>query len=623
MLSCCKNKPQPPKSILKQTQEEKDEAKRLQTKEEFKRIVSKKMHPFSLERVTSLIQTLKTAEYEEKHDLPKYIRIGYVHKEVNDFFSNSNNVFSQRISRRLSNDFRKNFSLMAQRGGTQKRTRHGGSSGQRTSIFSRISQSLMVNTLFNGEVTARRLILVCARLSQIMYWPDNESIKNTAIKLMLDKDIGLHDRYFKSKKPDPGMNPGPNCPHFYMYDEENMTKENLKTLKSEHRKKDLKYIIIVSKSGYMFVVYRGTTTIKNWIRNLTTHFQISNYLKEDPDDLHDGFESDPEREDDPIFVKKLTKLKTTGGQKLASMKGHQIMSKTSKSIQIHAGHYDIFRSGRSEIIDIIEKNKTIHGPDFLKTIIFTGHSLGGGLATLCYSWFKSHKDYSHIDMELITFGRSKVGDIKFKERMEYFNRNTQITNFGRFVFKQDLVQYMPTTLSKVFSTIKETILGQEETDKNYQDINEEKFHQRHAKNVGEKMGGARWMDGMFLDGNFFQNFNHNNQYLHEIPASLIVTKNILNYEEKAGVKTNKKTKLRHLDDSEKLRIRFGTKELDNPMIKTAGVSDHNMMNYLHVLIEELEPRIIGNREDVLFKKINMKMMESMVNQMIKDQYKVE
>ena len=123
MLSCCKNKPPPPKSILKQTQEEKDEAKRLQTKEEFKRIVSKKMHPFSLERVTSLIQILKTAEYEEKHDLPKYIRIGYVHKEVNDFFSNSNNVFSQRISRRLSNEFRKNFSPMPM---SQRGRLHGG-----------------------------------------------------------------------------------------------------------------------------------------------------------------------------------------------------------------------------------------------------------------------------------------------------------------------------------------------------------------------------------------------------------------------------------------------------------------------------------------------------------------
>ena len=593
MLCCKKTKSQSTKKRFthSDTKETKAAIKKDQKKEKLKRAVLKETRPFG--RVKSVVQVLKQAEYHEQHNLPKTFKIGEVHKEIK-YYAKAEKLHREK-------------------------------------------------TLFKGEIETYRLFTVCARLCQVIYWPDKDNIKNTVIKLMHDKDIGLNDEYFKRKRSNFHEKES-----FYLYDEAEM---DTATLEKERRKNDLKYCVTVSKSGYMFVAFRGSVTLKNWIKNMTNRFIVTNYLNENAEDYHDGYESDPERDDDPEMVKRISQLSNSikddvkDGIKDVSLSnvadriknigsGRQKLCKTKNSVQVHAGVYDMARDGRAKIIEIIEENKKIHGKDFLKTIIFTGHSLGGALASVSYSWFKSHKEYNHINMEVITFGKLKVGDIKYKERFQFLAGNSlnsegnptqknpsQVTNFGRFIFKEDLVPHLPCKLTKVMTGITEVLFGLEEDEKKTEEnLDEEKMYKKHVQNLGEKMGGEH----IIFDG-FFQNFSHIYQYLHETNASLILTK----YEGSQDGRTDdtddtswfrpitklykarrkrRNIKNRYLTEGEKLKIRFGTAEKSSPRLNFGkGLADHAMMNYLNVLMEELEPKTVGCRENVIFNKINEEM----------------
>ena len=214
-----------------------------------------------------------------------------------------------------------------------------------------LSDKFTTKILFPGEVRTERLFITCARLCRVIYWPDKNKLQNTHIKLMHDKEIGLGDSYFKRKRSNEHQEHS-----FYLYDEADMDQQELE---KEHKANDLRYSVTVSKSGYMFVCYRGTKTFKNWMKNLNNKMQVSNYMKENEDDYHDGEESEPDSEADPSMFE--------------NGRARQKLVKTDKTVQIHAGFYDMTRDGRKPIVDMIKKNK-----DFLETIIFTGHSLGGG-----------------------------------------------------------------------------------------------------------------------------------------------------------------------------------------------------------------------------------------------------
>ena len=134
------------------------------------------------------------------------------------------------------------------------------------------------------------------------------------------------------------------------------------------------------------------------------------------------------------------------------------------------------------------------------------------------------------------------------------------------------------------------------------------------------MGGAH----LIFDG-FFQNFSHMYQYLHETNASLILTKYEGSEDKKRddvddtswfrpitklykARRKRRNIKNRYLTEGEKLKVRFGTSEKASPRLNVGkGLGDHNMMNYLNVLVEELEPKTVGCREDAIFNKINEEM----------------
>ena len=89
----------------------------------------------------------------------------------------------------------------------------------------------------------------------------------------------------------------------------------------------------------------------------------------------------------------------------------------------------------------------------IKTIIFTGHSLGGAIATLAYVKFSELLGEFGIYCELVTFGAPRVGKTKFVEafdqilqqnlRKSKLKTEHSLTRFGRFVYKSDPVPNLP------------------------------------------------------------------------------------------------------------------------------------------------------------------------------------
>lgn len=80
----------------------------------------------------------------------------------------------------------------------------------------------------------------------------------------------------------------------------------------------------------------------------------------------------------------------------------------------HWGILRQFRSVEDKITDYIDK--TIEEDKNIKNIIYTGHSLGGGLATIALMNF-SHK-YTNLKHLCVTFGAPRVGNKDFRIRFE-------------------------------------------------------------------------------------------------------------------------------------------------------------------------------------------------------------
>jgi predicted lipase len=92
--------------------------------------------------------------------------------------------------------------------------------------------------------------------------------------------------------------------------------------------------------------------------------------------------------------------------------------------EIHSGFYNVLENRFDEIMDIIEKHKH-------KKIIITGHSLGGALATVLFSYclVKSPE----LDTYLYTFGSPRVGDKDFSVFISNSNKATRVVNKGDIV----------------------------------------------------------------------------------------------------------------------------------------------------------------------------------------------
>lgn len=106
--------------------------------------------------------------------------------------------------------------------------------------------------------------------------------------------------------------------------------------------------------------------------------------------------------------------------------------------KFHQGFYDIlFDENRyCNVISNINDHM-YHSPiDSEKFIYITGHSLGGALATLFYSYLQNN--VLGYEFNLITFGSPKVGNPTFAN---------SITNCTRIVNERDLIPSLPFSLS--------------------------------------------------------------------------------------------------------------------------------------------------------------------------------
>ena len=112
--------------------------------------------------------------------------------------------------------------------------------------------------------------------------------------------------------------------------------------------------------------------------------------------------------------------------------------------EVHWGFYNQFNELKPDLDRIIKdyceekiEHKEATYERECKEIIFSGHSLGGALATV--SALNYGCEYPNINIDCITFGSPRVGDIKFAE---YFDNI--IDNSYRFVNDNDPIPCIPT-----------------------------------------------------------------------------------------------------------------------------------------------------------------------------------
>ncbi|EYC21273.1 hypothetical protein Y032_0020g90 [Ancylostoma ceylanicum] len=80
------------------------------------------------------------------------------------------------------------------------------------------------------------------------------------------------------------------------------------------------------------------------------------------------------------------------------------------------------------------------------SIMFTGHSLGGALASLASTIFAHRNPVLEDRIHLITFGQPRVGNFEYAE-----THNRLVPNSWRIVHKYDLVAHLPACVFQVFS----------------------------------------------------------------------------------------------------------------------------------------------------------------------------
>lgn len=104
--------------------------------------------------------------------------------------------------------------------------------------------------------------------------------------------------------------------------------------------------------------------------------------------------------------------------------------------EVHWGFYNQFSELKPEIDEIIEEYRETNN-NFNKEIIFSGHSLGGALATIAA--LNYGMEYPDLQVNCVTFGSPRVGDEKFAN---YFNKI--VKNSYRFVNDNDPIPCIPT-----------------------------------------------------------------------------------------------------------------------------------------------------------------------------------
>ena len=114
---------------------------------------------------------------------------------------------------------------------------------------------------------------------------------------------------------------------------------------------------------------------------------------------------------------------------------HLVDFENNKNIKVNKYFYLIFEIIKNDIFSEVILNDIKQNKDY--QIIFTGHSLGGAMATLASYYFKKH-NLGENEPILITFGQPRVGN-------ENFARNYMeiISNVYRIERENDIVSMFP------------------------------------------------------------------------------------------------------------------------------------------------------------------------------------
>jgi predicted lipase len=172
------------------------------------------------------------------------------------------------------------------------------------------------------------------------------------------------------------------------------------------KEKEYRVVIGVRKNNHedLYVVFRGTIwhSITNWTADFniaTEEDQIKKNVNCQQCKIHKGFQK--------VYNHYL---------------GHQVKSAINKRLF----HKDTNKDSK------------------IKNLIFTGHSLGGALATVAaYKYITkkilNYEKLKNIEISLLTFGSPRVGNINFAE---YMNQSGLKYNV-RVIFRNDLVSSLP------------------------------------------------------------------------------------------------------------------------------------------------------------------------------------
>lgn len=107
---------------------------------------------------------------------------------------------------------------------------------------------------------------------------------------------------------------------------------------------------------------------------------------------------------------------------------------SNKNILIHEGFYNMYKTMRDKFLSSLEYIKNVLDPNDDLTLVCTGHSLGGCLASICY--LDLITNYKINNLILYSFGAPRVGNIEFAN---IINNSREKNTVWRIINTEDII----------------------------------------------------------------------------------------------------------------------------------------------------------------------------------------
>ena len=122
---------------------------------------------------------------------------------------------------------------------------------------------------------------------------------------------------------------------------------------------------------------------------------------------------------------------------ITNINGWRVPYKVLANVYVHKGFSDAYNDISEELLTAISNQKSLHKS---ASIIVTGHSLGGALATLCAIDVREILKFPLEKVTFYSFGSPRVGNDKFADYvMELFEGG----NYKRVTHYTDMVVHCP------------------------------------------------------------------------------------------------------------------------------------------------------------------------------------